>query len=221
MNRSLRNLLALSALLLATTGCRGSGTTIQSTSSEDDGGKSSSWAHIADGEGRFECRASATGNCNYVLYVQQCAPDAPLAGCSAVVPTQAPPNGQLGDDQLCSIGDGQQLRADAAATFVAMDTAYTAAFGSSVCITDSYRSYGSQQSVYWRKPGLAAVPGTSNHGWGVAVDVFCGIDDYSSAEHAWLTEHGDEYGWINPEWAQAGGSRPEPWHWEFDPALLG
>jgi hypothetical protein len=85
MKRSLRNLLALSALLLASTGCRGSGTTIQSTSSEDDGGKSSSWAHIADGEGRFECRASATGNCNYVLYVQQCAPDAPLAGCSARV----------------------------------------------------------------------------------------------------------------------------------------
>ena len=144
-----------------------------------------------------------------------------IPGCAAVVPTEDPPNGQLGDDQLCEIGDGHRLRADAAATFVAMNAAYTATFGDGICITDSYRSYGSQQSLYWQKPGLAAQPGTSNHGWGMAVDVFCGIDSYDSAEHAWLTEHGDEYGWINPEWAQSGGSRPEPWHWEFDPSLLG
>ena len=23
------------------------------------------------------------------------------------------------------------------------------------------------------------------------------------------------YGWFHPAWAQAGGSKPEPWHWEF------
>ena len=146
---------------------------------------------------------------------------AAVAGCEAVVPTEEPPNGELGDDQLCEIGDGHRLRADAAATFVAMNAAYTATFGEGICITDSYRSYGAQQSLYWQKPGLAAQPGTSNHGWGIAVDVFCGVESYDSAEHAWLTEHGDDYGWINPDWAQSGGSRPEPWHWEFDPALLG
>ncbi len=32
---------------------------------------------------------------------------------------------------------------------------------------------------------------------------------------AWLTEHGPSFGWFNPPWAQSGGSRPEPWHWEF------
>jgi LAS superfamily LD-carboxypeptidase LdcB len=144
----------------------------------------------------------------------------PLADCAATVPTEEPPNGQLSDDELCSIGDGQELRADAAATYVAMNAAYAATFGSSICITDSYRSYASQQSLYWRKPNLAAVPGTSNHGWGIAVDLFCGADDPSSPEHAWLDEHSDEYGWFNPDWAQPGGSRPEPWHWEFDPSLL-
>lgn len=146
---------------------------------------------------------------------------APLADCTATVPTEEPPNGQLGDDDLCSIGAGHRLRADAAATYVAMDAAYAATFGEPMCITDSYRSYGAQQSLSWRKPSLAAVPGTSNHGWGLAVDVFCGIEDYSSAQHAWLDEHGVEFGWFNPEWAQADGNRPEPWHWEFDPSLLG
>lgn len=85
MDRSVRNTFALTTLLLTVGGCRGSGTTIQSTSSDDDGDKSSSWVRIADGDGRFECRDSVTGSCNYVLYVQQCAPDAPLAGCSARV----------------------------------------------------------------------------------------------------------------------------------------
>jgi LAS superfamily LD-carboxypeptidase LdcB len=23
------------------------------------------------------------------------------------------------------------------------------------------------------------------------------------------------YGWFHPAWAQAGGSLPEPWHWEY------
>jgi LAS superfamily LD-carboxypeptidase LdcB len=54
----------------------------------------------------------------------------------------------------------------------------------------------------------------------MAVDLFCGIDDPGSAEHAWLDENGDDYGWVNPSWAQPGGSRPEPWHWEFEPSLL-
>jgi zinc D-Ala-D-Ala carboxypeptidase len=24
------------------------------------------------------------------------------------------------------------------------------------------------------------------------------------------------YGWIHPSWAAAGGSRPEPWHFEYE-----
>lgn len=145
----------------------------------------------------------------------------PVPGCTAVVPSATPPNGQLDDDQLCSFGDGQLLRADAAATFVALNSAFQAEFGSAICVTDSYRSYSSQVSLYHQKPSLAAVPGTSNHGWGVAVDLFCGIDSYSSAEHAWMTANASRYGWTNPPWARHGGSREEPWHWEFDRSLLG
>ncbi|MDQ3479958.1 MAG: M15 family metallopeptidase, partial [Actinomycetota bacterium] len=64
------------------------------------------------------------------------------------------------------------------------------------------------------------VPGTSNHGGGIAIDLFCGVEDDSSAQHDWLDEHGDEFAWLNPDWARSGGSRPEPWHWEFDRSLL-
>jgi hypothetical protein len=27
--------------------------------------------------------------------------------------------------------------------------------------------------------------------------------------------HGASYGWIHPTWAAQGGSRPEPWHFEY------
>ena len=80
----MRNALAALPLSLALIACHGSGTTIESSSS-DEAGESATWAHIAGGVGRFECRKSATGSCHYLLYVQQCAPDAPLAGCSARV----------------------------------------------------------------------------------------------------------------------------------------
>jgi hypothetical protein len=145
----------------------------------------------------------------------------PVPGCTATVPQETPPNGRLSESQLCPIGDDQMLRADAAATFVALDAAYEAAVGSPICVTDSYRSYSSQVSLYGQKPSLAAVPGTSNHGWGVAVDVFCGIDSYYSSEHEWMSAHAPDFGWTNPDWARDGGGREEPWHWEFDPALLG
>ena len=23
------------------------------------------------------------------------------------------------------------------------------------------------------------------------------------------------YGFVHPDWAEPGGSRPEPWHWEY------
>jgi len=88
------------------------------------------------------------------------------------------------------------------------------------CITDSYRSYDAQVDVYDRKPGLAAVPGTSEHGWGLALDVGCGANSFGGALYEWLDDNADDYGWDNPDWARPSGSTPEPWHWEFDPESL-
>ncbi len=65
------------------------------------------------------------------------------------------------------------------------------------------------------KPTLAAVPGTSNHGWGTAVDLCGGIQTFGSAQHVWMRQNAPLYGWYLPSWAQQTGSKPEPWHWEY------
>ncbi|MDX3005369.1 peptidoglycan DD-metalloendopeptidase family protein [Kribbella solani] len=124
-------------------------------------------------------------------------------------------NGMIPAGKLCAIGGGQMLRCDAAAAYLQMAGAYRAQFGKSLCITDSYRSYTAQVDLYQRKPSLAALPGTSNHGWGVAVDLCGGIDKYNTPQYLWMKAHAGNYGWLHPGWAEQGGNREEPWHWEF------
>jgi hypothetical protein len=117
-------------------------------------------------------------------------------------------NGRLPRELLTPIGIGQhRLWAPAAQQFIAMRTA-AAQQGVAVSVTDSYRSYDSQVELAARKGlsqngGLAAVPGTSEHGWGLAVDM-----DVNGAGMAWLKANGATYGWVQP-------STREPWHWEF------
>jgi hypothetical protein len=124
-------------------------------------------------------------------------------------------NGRIPDVALCRVpGHGtHRLRCDAAQAFARLDAAYQAAFGHPLVINDSYRSYSGQVAVYRAKPGLAAVPGTSNHGWGLALDL--GIGGYTSRDYLWLRANGPRFGWDNPKWARPGGSKREPWHHEF------
>lgn len=84
-------------------------------------------------------------------------------------------NGQLPPEELAPIAQGQ-LRKDAAAAWNAMNVEARAS-GLQIIPTgsmSSYRTLEQQKILYGRyKAGgnLAAVPGTSNHGWGIAVDV--------------------------------------------------
>jgi LAS superfamily LD-carboxypeptidase LdcB len=96
-----------------------------------------------------------------------------------------------------------------------MSAAFGASFGRPLCVTDSYRTFDSQVRLYGLKPALAAIPGTSNHGWGLAVDLCGGAQSYGTPEYAWLVGSGPAFGWSNPPWAQPGRGREEPWHWEF------
>lgn len=126
-------------------------------------------------------------------------------------------NGRIPEDALCPLWGtrGQMLRADAAAAFDDMSRAYAQEFGAPICVTDSYRSYEEQVAVAEEKPDLAAQPGTSNHGWGVATDLCDGIQSFGSRTHRWMQDNSMMFGWFLPAWAQQGGSKPEPWHWEF------
>ena len=126
------------------------------------------------------------------------------------------PNGQIPVAVLCPLwGAPGYLRADAAFAYDRLSHAYAAQFAVPICLTDAYRTYATQVDLYARKPGLAAMPGTSNHGWGTAVDLCGGIQSFATAQHDWMLINAPLYGWFHPGWAEPGGSRPEPWHWEF------
>jgi hypothetical protein len=126
-------------------------------------------------------------------------------------------NGRLPDAVLCELpgGSGERLRADAAVAFVHLATAYQAAFGEPICLTDGYRPLAEQEQLRRTKPRFAARPGYSEHGWGLAVDLSCGVQSFRTDRHAWMVANASTHGWFLPEWAQRGGSRPEPWHWEY------
>ncbi|GAB2681482.1 D-alanyl-D-alanine carboxypeptidase family protein [Thalassiella azotivora] len=126
-------------------------------------------------------------------------------------------NGTIPASALCPVwgASGHLLRADAAYAFEQLAKAYAAEFGAPVCVTDSYRSYEAQVRVKASKPRLAATPGTSNHGWGKALDLCGGIQRFGTPEHRWMQVHAPLHGWFNPGWAQQNGTKPEPWHWEF------
>lgn len=139
-----------------------------------------------------------------------------LPGCSGDVPKGEASNGEVPEDWLCKIGVGNhKLRSDAAVSFAKMNAAFKKDTGKELAVTDSYRSLESQISVAERKPGFAARPGTSNHGWGIALDLGGGTQDGSGVQYEWLVANGEKYGWENPGWAQRNSY--ELWHWEYVP----
>ena len=117
-------------------------------------------------------------------------------------------NGRLDPASLELIGIGQhKLVPSAAESFKRMRTDAAAA-GVNIGVTDSYRSYDEQVALANRKGvysqgGLAAVPGTSNHGLGIALDL-----DLDPKGQAWMRANGASYGFTE-------NVPREPWHWEF------
>lgn len=123
-------------------------------------------------------------------------------------------NGKIPTSALTELSQGHhRLYAPAAASWNNLVEA-ARADGIEMRITDSYRDYDEQVDLVRRKGlysqgGLAATPGTSNHGWGMAVDA----DVTDERTRNWLQVNGPRFGWIE--------SVPrEPWHWEFRPAQV-
>ena len=60
-------------------------------------------------------------------------------------------------------------------------------------------------------PKVAAKPGTSNHGWGTAIDVPEWPCEYGlhTPERDWLVAHGPAYGWYSES--------AEYWHFDYRP----
>jgi hypothetical protein len=88
-------------------------------------------------------------------------------------------------------------------------------------IMSCYRDYDMQ--VWWRDYycsighcGYAAVPGTSKHGTGHAVDFQDQLGEltFSSPGYQWLAANATSFGFMQPPSVQQGGANPEAWHWE-------
>jgi hypothetical protein len=123
-------------------------------------------------------------------------------------------NGQLPPEALAPIAQGQLERA-AAAAWNAMNVE-ARANGLQLVPTgskSSYRTYAQQQELYdlYRsgRGNLAAVPGTSNHGWGLAVDLA------TTQMRSMVDRIGRKYGWAK-EWSDAPS---EWWHIKYRPGV--
>ncbi|MDO8119940.1 M15 family metallopeptidase [Isoptericola sp. b490] len=113
-----------------------------------------------------------------------------------------------------SRGDAQWLRSDAAAALVRLNDAFRTQFGENIAIDLSYRSYADQVRAKQLFGNLAATPGTSNHGLGLAIDVYeWKAYAFGSARYEWLVAHGPDYGWVCPAATRSGD--PEYWHYEY------
>ena len=123
-------------------------------------------------------------------------------------------NGRLPASTLLAIpwDPAEHVRSYALPSLVALNTAFRARFGHNLIINEGYRDYATQERYYDDPPsgvGTAAWPGTSNHGWGLAVDL-----KLRGGEYAWMLANAPRFGWVNPLWARDGKGVEEPWHWE-------
>jgi zinc D-Ala-D-Ala carboxypeptidase len=130
-----------------------------------------------------------------------------LPGVPITEAMRAAGNGMLPDSLLSPIAEGQSLAKPAAGSFLRMQAA-ARRDGITIGITDSYRNYDDQVDIAARKGiygqgGWAAVPGTSNHGWGMALDL-----DLDDSAQAWMRDNGWRYGFFEDV-------PNEPWHWTY------
>lgn len=129
-------------------------------------------------------------------------------------------NGNLPARDLSPIPGGQ-LRKDAAVAWLAMRSFIGKQEGIWICPTSprtSYRSLADQQ-FFWDlfqsgKGALAARPGTSNHGWGIAVDV------PTAAMQAAVRGCGHTFGWGIRGGKLASDAPSEAWHTTFHPGIF-
>jgi hypothetical protein len=87
------------------------------------------------------------------------------------------------------------LRPDAARDLLAWLKAFRTNFGTYLRVSEGYRNLDGQEywwDYYGHNPDYAAEPGTSNHGWGAAVDFVQA--DMTSANLAWLRSTCASYG---------------------------
>ena len=125
-------------------------------------------------------------------------------------------NGRLPDKALQQIPGGRLRRGEVAESWIAMRYYIGRKTGVWLRPTgpwSSYRPYAKQQAFYADyvngKGPLAAVPGTSNHGWGRAVDI------PTPSMQAAVRQYGHLFGWGIAGGRLASDAPSEAWHCTF------
>ena len=142
------------------------------------------------------------------------------------------PNGQIPAEFLVPCGLRNFLMVEPAAGAMRAMVAAAAGDGVTLSATGTWRSYDQQKAMfldrytttnnggktktwegrtYWQKPkvAMAAAPGTSNHGLGLAVDLSDSPSvPIGAASLAWLANHGPSFGYWNTV-------QSENWHWTY------
>jgi len=131
-------------------------------------------------------------------------------------------NGRIPASALVDVGGGHLLQPDAARNFLGLVAAVRARTGATISFgagQEAYRDYDRQ--VYWKNyytkkgtPKMAATPGTSNHGWGRAVDI-SGYGPVGGTVWKVLAELAPQFGYSHATGAATG----ESWHWEYVGAI--
>jgi hypothetical protein len=156
-----------------------------------------------------------------ILAVSGCTAGSAVGSVNPINPANRPTtvtgytNGDLPASQLFVVNSKCSLYRPAVGSFESMIAAAHAA-GVNLQAVECYRDYAGQvyERNYWCKLnicGNAAVPGTSNHGWGKAVDLRDqnGSLTWNSVGYKWLVAHAGAWGWNHP------GGVNEAWHWEW------
>ncbi|GEK18445.1 hypothetical protein CPE01_21780 [Cellulomonas persica] len=109
------------------------------------------------------------------------------------------------------------LRTEATQALERLNVAFKAEFGHDLDLDLTYRDFATQVAMREALGSIAAVPGTSKHGTGYALDVPELPCEYGwdTPQRAWLVANGPSYGWVQPSWALRNGSNPEYWHYEY------
>ncbi len=119
-------------------------------------------------------------------------------------------NGMQVELELAPIGDGFQLRADAAAAFRQMAGVAAVRDGVFFKINRAFATNEQQtelHELYLAGTGnLAAKPGFSNHQGGIALDIETAGG--TNAAFKWLTANASKFGFKRTV-------ASEPWHWEY------
>lgn len=127
-------------------------------------------------------------------------------------------NGRLPASALGTIpGTARRLAVELVPQTAALRAAFAARFGKPLVVTDAYRTYEEQVRLKQDKGSYAATPGTSNHGWGRAIDFGSGVNVEGSPEYRWMKANAPRFGWRHPLWAEdrnPANGQQEPWHWE-------